>query len=73
MGKVHFFACSASDPSKPVEWMFTENETNACRLYGVDNKSPYVTWVLWGLGFACVHPYVTWVLWVLCGWMGGGN
>jgi hypothetical protein len=27
---------------RPAEWLFTENETNSARLYGVANASPYV-------------------------------
>jgi hypothetical protein len=42
LGKFHFFACAGDAITSPAPWMFTDNETNCKRLYGTENKGPYV-------------------------------
>jgi hypothetical protein len=41
LGENRFFAGPGPDGTVP-EWLFTENESNAMRLWGVENASPYV-------------------------------
>jgi hypothetical protein len=41
LGQHRFFAAPGPDGSPP-EWLFTENESNARRLWGVENPTPYV-------------------------------
>jgi hypothetical protein len=36
------FAAEATDATGEREWLFTENETNAARLFGARNSSPFV-------------------------------
>ncbi|HKQ96368.1 MAG TPA: glucosidase, partial [Candidatus Polarisedimenticolia bacterium] len=41
LAKMQFAAAPGPD-GKPPEWLFTENETNTERLFGSENKTPYV-------------------------------
>jgi Mannosylglycerate hydrolase MGH1-like glycoside hydrolase domain len=41
LGLFHF-AAQATDATGAREWLFTENETNAARLFGAANLSPFV-------------------------------
>jgi hypothetical protein len=41
LGRFHLVGGEGPDGSEP-EWLFTENETNAQRLFGAANSSPYV-------------------------------
>src|SRR6266542_21314 len=42
LGRLNLIAAAASGTVDGPRWMFTENETNAQRLYGQPNPSPYV-------------------------------
>jgi Glycosyl hydrolase family 63 C-terminal domain len=38
----HLFAVSAPEGATPIEWLFTENETNNRLLFGAPNAAPWV-------------------------------
>lgn len=42
LGDFRFHADSPDCPSKEIHWLFTENETDYRRIFGIDGPTPYV-------------------------------
>src|SRR5690606_8691373 len=42
LGDFRFHADSPDCPAKEVHWLFTENETDYRRIFGIDGPTPYV-------------------------------